>query len=293
MESENCCRYDDRMNLAEPLTSAWHARLALGFERRDAATVLTRREHFGPLRVQKALYPEGEAVCHAIVLHPPSGIAGGDQLDISVDVGPGAHALLTTPGAGKWYRSAGASAAQRLDFNVAANAALEWLPQESIVFDGARADMQNRIQLTLEARYIGWEILCLGRRASGEQFNNGELRLETRIQRDGKPIWLERGAVAGGAQLISSQAGLAGFSVNATLLALGPGLDASLVTACRQISILEPEARHGLTLLPDLLVARYLGHASEAARTWFTALWQVLRPAVIGRSAQTPRIWNT
>ena len=116
MEYGDYCRYDEPMNLAEPVISSWQARLTLDFERRAGATVLSRREHFGPLRVQKALYPEGEAVCHAIVLHPPSGIAGGDQLEIAANVGPSAHALLTTPCAGKWYRSGGAWAGQRLDF---------------------------------------------------------------------------------------------------------------------------------------------------------------------------------
>ncbi len=281
------------MNLAEPIATNWQARLELGFERRDSSTILARREHYGPLRVQKALYPEGEAVCHAIVLHPPSGIAGGDQLDIAVDVGPGAHALLTTPGAGKWYRSAGAWAGQKLNFNIEADATLEWLPQESIVFDGARANMQSRVKLAADARFIGCEVLCLGRRAGGERFEHGELRLATRIERAGKPIWLERGGMPGGGDLLTSPAGLAGFSVSGTQLVLGPNLDAGLLAACRQIVSAETDARVGVTLLPDLLVARYLGHASEAARDWFAALWQVLRPAVIGRAAQMPRIWNT
>lgn len=281
------------MLIAEPVTPCWHARLALGFAKRGAASVLVRREHVGPLRVQKALYPEGEAVCHAIVLHPPSGMAGGDRLEIGVEVGPGAHALLTTPGAGKWYRSAGAWAGQRLDFSVGADAALEWLPQESIVFDGARADMQSRVRLAADARFIGWDVLCLGRRAAGESFERGELRLETRIERDGRPLWLERGGLAGGAEMLSSPAGLAGYSVSGTLLALGPNLDASLLAACREATPAEPAARHGVTRLPDVLAARYLGHSSEAARAWFTALWRLLRPALLGRAAQTPRIWNT
>ncbi|OYX31228.1 MAG: hypothetical protein B7Z03_04500 [Hydrogenophilales bacterium 32-62-9] len=186
------------MNLAVPsldlnVAPAWQARLALDFQRRDAATILARREHFGPLRVQKALYPEGEGVCHVIVLHPPSGIAGGDDLHIGVKVDAGAHALLTTPGAGKWYRSAGPWAKQRLDFAVGADATLEWLPQENIVFDAARADMQSRIELDAAARFIGMDVLCLGRRASGETFAHGALQLDTRVQRGGQPIWLERG----------------------------------------------------------------------------------------------------
>lgn len=276
-----------------PPTSRWRAGLDLGFARRAAATVLVRREHFGPLRVQKALYPEGEAVCHAIVLHPPSGIAGGDQLEIRASVGSGAHALLTTPGAGKWYRSAGDEASQALAFRVEAGGALEWLPQETIVFAGARAAMRTRVELEADARFIGWEVLCLGRRASGEGFEAGRLHLENRILRDGKPVWLERGRVMGGGALLAAAAGLAGFSVSATLIACGPGLAADALAGCRAVATTEPGARHGVTRLPDLLVARYLGHSSEAARHWFTRLWHVLRPALIGCEASAPRIWNT
>lgn len=267
--------------------------MELGFQRREAATVLARREHVGPLRVQKALYPEGEAVCHAIVLHPPSGIAGGDELEIDVRVGEGAHALLTTPGAGKWYRSAGAWARQDLDLTVEAGGVLEWLPQETIVFDAARAAMRSRVELATDARFIGMEILCLGRRASGEGFASGALHLATRVSRAGRPIWLERGRLEGGSGLLASPAGLAGFSISGTLLAAAPHIEPGQLAACREIPALESGARHGLTQLPDLLVARYLGHSSEAARHWFAALWQALRPTLIGRAAQRPRIWNT
>ncbi len=281
------------MDLAAPLSSTWHAHLTLGFQRREAATILARREHVGPLRVQKALYPEGEAVCHAIVLHPPSGIVGGDALEIDVTVGPGAHALLTTPGAGKWYRSAGAWASQSLGFRVEAQGLLEWLPQETIVFDAARAAMRSTVDLADDARFIGMEVLCLGRRASGEQFTEGALRLDTRIRRTGRPIWLERGLLEGGCGLLDASAGLAGFSVSGTFLAVAPGIAPGLLAACRDIPVQETGARHGLTALPDMLVARYLGHSSEAARQWFVALWQTLRPALTGREARLPRIWNT
>lgn len=281
------------MNLADPLSPTWHAHLTLGFQRREAATILARREHVGPLRVQKALYPEGEAVCHAIVLHPPSGIVGGDELEIDVTVGPRAHALLTTPGAGKWYRSAGAWASQRLGFTVEAQGVLEWLPQETIVFDAARAAMRSTIDLANDARFIGMEVLCLGRRASGESFTGGAVRLDTQVRRAGRPVWLERGLLEGGCGLLDATAGLAGFSVSGTFLAVAPGIAPGLLAACRDIPAQEAGARHGITALPDMLVARYLGHSSEAARQWFVALWQTLRPALIGREARLPRIWNT
>lgn len=279
---------------AEPIfTSAWQARLHLGFQRRDRGTVLARREHQGPLRVQKALYPEGPEVCHAILLHPPSGIAGGDELDIGIEMDAAAHALLTTPGAGKWYRSAGPRASQHLRFDLAPGSVLEWLPQETIFFDGTLAQTRTHVHLQGDARFFGWEVLCLGRRASGESFDHGELRLETRIDGDDGPLWLEKGRLDGGDPLLASPVGLAGKSVCATLLAAGLAIDSSLLAACREIPLAEADAQAGLTVLPQMLVARYLGHSSEAARHWLSQIWQVLRPAFAGREAQMPRIWNT
>jgi urease accessory protein len=271
----------------------WPAQLTLGFTRRDAATVLTRREHVGPLRIQKALYPEGPELCHAIVLHPPSGIAGGDQLRLNVDIGAGAQALLTTPGAGKWYRSSGAPASMAVSVQVSAGSTAEWLPQESIVFSGANARMHTHIELADGARYIGLETLCFGRRASGETFERGQLRLATDIRLEGRPLWRERGVIDGGSAILDSPIGLAGLSLCSTVLAAGLRIDAELLTRARLLTPVEPGAQCGVTALPWLLVGRYLGHSSEAARQWFEQLWAIVRPAFIGREAQTPRIWAT
>src|SRR5260370_34276057 len=131
------------MHLSEPLAASWKARLSLAFARQGERSVLIGRAHDGPLVVQKPLYPEGEGVCHAIVVHPPGGIAGGDELALDVRCEHGSHAVLTTPGAGKWYRSAGTLARQCLDFNVAGT--LDGLPRETIVFDGALAALDCNI----------------------------------------------------------------------------------------------------------------------------------------------------
>ncbi len=278
------------MKHGEPL--GWQAELELGFSRRGKATVLARRRHTGPLAVQKPLYPEGEAVCHAIVLHPPAGIAGGDELRIGVEVDAGAHALLTTPGAGKWYRSDGRRARQDVTIKVSPGGTAEWLPQETIVFDGARATMRTEVQLGAGARYLGWEILCLGRSASGERFGRGSLQLATRIAREGRLLWAEQGALEGGSPWLESAAGFAGRTVSATLLAAGAPADVALIAACREIDTIEG-ARCGVTALPDLVVARWLGDSGEAARDWLEGIWQRLRPALVGREAQRPRIWNT
>ena len=285
-----------RLPVSLPETSAsWHAELHLGFAQVGGRTVLRENRHCGPLRVQKALYPEGEAVCQAILLHPPSGIAGGDHLAIQVTVDRGAQAQITTPGAGKWYRSGGRDAVQQIHLTVGDGATLEWLPQETLVYDGAQAHLQTQVSLGEGARFIGWDILCLGRQAAGERFSTGFFDLFNRVDREGTPLWLERGRVVGADPLLQSPAGWAGATVCGTLLCAFPELPAQaadLLVACRALTPTD-EAGHGLTVLPGVLMARYLGHNSEAARHWFTALWQVLRPAACGRPAVLPRIWNT
>lgn len=281
------------MRLAEPLDLCWLASLDLAFERRDAATILARRRHAGPLRVQKALYPEDESVCHAIVLHPPAGIAGGDRLRIDCAVDAAAHALLTTPGAGKWYRASGLGAEQTVNLKVGAGGTAEWLPQESILFDGAEATMRTTVELAADARFIGVETLCFGRRESGEQFASGALRLETDVRIDGKPLWRERGELAGGCALMASPVGLRGYTVCSTVLAAGAEVSADALAACRQVVANEADAQYGVSALPRVLIGRYLGHSPEAARRWFVDLWRVLRPALLSREMVLPRIWNT
>lgn len=277
------------MSAVELPVAGWKAELALEFERAGGRTVLAKRRHDGPLVVQKALYPEGEGVCHTIVVHPPGGIAGGDDLMISASVAQGAAALLTTPGAAKWYRSAGPWAGQRIFFEIAGT--LEWVPQETIVYNGALARMRAEIRLAGDARYLGWEILCLGRTGSGERFARGEGTLATSLWRDGAMLWNERGRIKGGSPLLQSFAGFAGRTVSGTLLAAAPSIENEWLARCREVA---PESgESAVTRLPGVLVARYLGDSSEAAKTYFRRLWGVLRPALIGRDAAEPRIWRT
>jgi urease accessory protein len=278
----------------------WHAGLDLRFSRRASAaaadggaqarTILHHREHIGPLMVQKPLYPEGPEVCHVALLHPPSGMVGGDSLRVDARLEPGARALLLTPGATQWYRSTGREATQQLCFSVAAGASLEWLPRENILFDGARARIALEVDLGGDAQFLGWEILCFGRRSSGERWRNGSLALQTRLLRDGVPLWSEFADLDAGDGFSASPVGLAGFSVCATLLVASVALDETVLNRCRGIDA-DDEARAALTRLPGLLVARYLGYRAEAAATWLAALWAVLRPELLGLAPQPPRLW--
>jgi urease accessory protein len=275
---------------AEAAEPGWRAELALGFERQGPRSVLARRRHDGPLVVQKALYPEGEGICHAIVVHPPAGIAGGDALQLSAELDPGAQVLLTTPGAGKWYRSAGRRASQALSFRVGAGARLEWLPQETIVFDGALADLKTELRLAEGASYIGWEILCLGRTGSGERFERGDLRLELDVWRGEALAWTERGRIEAGGALMESPVGLGGLPVCGTMIVAGEIPD-ELLVRCREAVATDGEG--AVTRLPGLLIGRYLGKSGAAARRYFIELWKRARPVVCGREAVEPRIWRT
>jgi urease accessory protein len=277
------------MQVAEPIVSSWKASLFLEFASRNGRSILQKKEHEGPLVVQKPLYPEGGEVCHAIVVHPPGGIAGGDELELRAAVGEGAAALLTTPGAAKWYRSAGPCAKQNLAFDI--EGALEWLPRETIVFDGALAELRCEVDLAAEAVLIGWDIVCLGRTGSGERFSRGTYRFLAQVRRQGKLLWLERGRIDGNGRLLHSPAGLGGHAVFGTMFSCAPKMDPELVAQSRKI---RPRAGTGaLTLLPGILLARYLGDSSEEASDYFIALWRILRPALLGREANEPRIWRT
>lgn len=279
------------MNAPVPVTlftPSWHAELELGYGRDGETTRPTLRRHKGPLRVQKHLYGEGPEVCQHIIVHPPGGIAGGDRLDIAATVSANAWAQLTSPGAAKWYRAKG-PAYQRLELKVGAGATLEWLPQETIVYCGAQAELSTCIELEGDARLCYWDIVALGRPASGERFNTGHFQAHLDIHRDGQLLWHERQRIRGDDGLLDSPIGLAGQPVFATLLISGE-IDADLLERCRMIPSL---VRGDLSQLPGLLVARCLASEALHARAWLIDLWRLLRPVLLGRAAVPPRIWST
>ena len=265
------------------------ARLSLGFANDAGTTRLIERTHFGPLRIQKALYPEHPSVCHAVIVHPPGGVVGGDELSIKVQIGPNAAALIATPGAAKWYRANGYVSKQTVQLTVAPTASLEWLPQETIFFNGAHVRLDTAIELAEDATYLGCEILCFGRTASGERFEHGSIRQHTTIKRNGKLIWFEQGSIAGGDQFMQSSIGLAGATVSATLLACGKNLSTAALTDLR--AAIGNNA--GVSQMKSILIVRHLGTNSEVARRIMLTAWQHLRPVMLQRDAITPRIWET
>lgn len=285
------------MAAVEPLAPPrWRGTLSLEFAARAGRTVLARRKHEGPLYVQQPFYP-GDGACHAYVLHPPGGLAGGDELTLEATAAPGSAALLTTPAASKFYRSDGLPSVQRQRLAVAAHASLEWLPQESILFGGSRAELTTEIELDAAARFVGWEQLVLGRPLSGDRYEAATLVQRTRIDVAGEACLDDTLRWRSGDRLLSAEWGLAGFGVCGVLYA--HPADARLLALSREcLGAATPSSgrktvRHGATLLDRLLVVRALAHEPEVLRNLFEALWTCLRPSVTGRAPSAPRIWRT
>ncbi|MDP9665324.1 UNVERIFIED_ORG: urease accessory protein [Pseudomonas cremoricolorata] len=234
--------------------------------------------------MQRPFYPEG-APCHVYVLHPPGGIVAGDRLELDISLEPGSHALLTMPGASKFYRSVGPTARLTQRFRLAADSTLEWLPQDSIFFNGAKATLESRFTLEAGARLLAWETLCLGRPVMQERFEQGALDSLLSIEQADEIGLHERLRVRGGRlEKLGGHPLLSTFCAapanQDTLEAVRPHLDGLGIPA-------------GATLLGSLLVIRLLDHDNQRLQHTLQRLWQVLRPAVLGLSACPPRIWAT
>jgi urease accessory protein len=274
---------------------AWSGALELGFAADGGATRLARRAHRGPFVVQRPFFPEGPEVCHVYLLHPPGGLVGGDELRLDLRVDAGAHVLVTTPAAGKAYRTLGPIARQTHALTVEADGALEWLPQETILYDGCRLEIDTRIDLGARARFFGAETIAFGLPARGEPFARGSCRPAFELRRAGAPILIERGRFDGGAPVERASWGLASATV-LTLIVAAPAPDETAVEALRALAASCPEGeRGGVTVLGDreALVVRHLGARAEEARALVQAVWRLVRPGLLGRAAVAPRIWAT
>jgi len=290
--------------------SSWKAQLLLEFEKRADRTVVANRKHTGPLVIQKPFYPEG-APCHVYLLHPPGGLVGGDQLSLNVNLDTQSHVLITTPGAAKFYRSAGPIAQQTQTFNLGNQSLLEWLPQETIVFDQGNAAINTEINLEENSKFIGWEIICLGRAASGEKFTTGNLQQKLKLSINNKPAFIERALFQGKSELLSAPWGLANQPTVGTMI-ITPANQKLANIIKEQVQTLsyeesrekarekvrekahdESQELFSVTLMDNILVCRYLGPQAEAAKSLFIKVWKTARPHIQNIEACAPRIWNT
>jgi len=273
----------------------WHARLDLDYRQAGQTTVLHHR-HQGPLRIFQSLYPEGPAVCHNVIVHPPGGLVEGDRLDIGVHVGEGAHALVSTPGATRFYRSQGTPAVQSVQLQLEAGARLEWLPLETLAYSGCQGINELRWHLHPEAELMAWDVVSLGLPAAQQPFQRG--RFTQTMEWPG--VWLEQGNIAAeDDRLLHSPLGLAGHSTLGTLvLARGTPWSRTqreaLLDAVRAAVNGHPlEQQCGVTCPSEqLLVVRALADQVEPLMKLWQALWAVLRQEAWQLKAPPPRIWH-
>jgi urease accessory protein len=244
--------------------------------------------------VQRPFFPEGSKVCHAYILHPPGGIVPGDALNLDVAVEAGAHALITAPAATKVYRSDGRISHLVQTVRAAEKSTIEWLPPETILFEGARVHLSTRVELSRAASFVGWDILCLGRPACAERFKTGVCHQHFELWRDGQPFVLERTRYDSDIQ--DAAWGLRGASVTGMLLATSPGLaeesKQALLHRLRELRVREGDLSSA-TEVGGVLIFRYLGNGAEQARILFEKAWGIFRPVIVGRPACLPRIWST
>ncbi|MFM7800635.1 MAG: urease accessory protein UreD [Limnohabitans sp.] len=140
---------------------SWLAKLEVDYRVEDHRCV-ARHQHEGPLRILKSLYPEGDSMCHKILVHPPSGLVGGDELHIRLNLQPQSYALITTPSATRFYGSNSLTASQHVHATLADQARLEWLPLEALAYSACQAHNQVVLKLAPNSQLMAWDITALG-----------------------------------------------------------------------------------------------------------------------------------
>lgn len=274
---------------------SWHAHLSLNYTTQGPRTVL-QHAHDGPLRILKSLYPEGDGICHNVIVHPPGGLVGGDVLDIAVRVSAGAHGLVSTPGATRFYASDDLPATQRVNIALDAGARLEWLPLETIAYPGCDAVNHWCATLAPGAELMAWDVTALGLPTAGQPFDSG--RLHQRLEIPG--VWLEQARIdAADTRLLQSPLGLAGQRCMGTLLlASGQAFTRErremLLAAVRDAMAPPREGVHlaATSPHPQLLVVRALAPLVEPLMIGLQHAWAALRTAAWQLDAPAPRIWR-
>ncbi|MBO9997708.1 MAG: urease accessory protein UreD [Cyanobacteria bacterium SID2] len=271
----------------------WHGKLKLTYEKRNQSTRVFGAYSQSPLKIQRSFHPEGKEICHSVILHTAGGIVGGDRLSQQVHLQSHAEASITTVAASKVYRSNEKTSQQTINLQLDDNAYLEYLPRETIVFDGAIYRQDTRIELGENAVWLGWEIVRFGRTARGERFHSGVWRSNTEVWQNRKPLWIDRTQLKGGSELLDSPNGLNGQPVIATFCWIGQAISEDILKKARMVwQARDTRGEIGLTRLDCGLIGRYRGRSTQEALDRFLDLWQLLRWEYRDRSAIKIRAWQ-
>jgi urease accessory protein len=293
----------DNNNINRQQDKLWHwqAHLQLELTHGLRGTVLKRCRHKGPLYVQKPFYPEGKDTAHIYLLHPPGGLVSGDNLTIDIDVTDKASTVMTTPGAARLYRARESDSVQRQQINlhIKQDASLEWFPMETIVYNGAEAELTTTIDLAENSTYMGWEITCLGLPASDKPMESGYFQQRYKITRNGLPLFIDRLHFAPESpQLFTGKAGMqsrtsSGFFIAGEFTHTSEERDVLFEQIRDMLEQKNLSDLVAVTSLGSFIVSRYLGDSANQARDAFTLIWEILRPVLLNKKACHPRIWLT
>jgi len=279
--------------MTQSIAPGWHGLLKLTYAPQNGITKIIDKSARSPFKIQRPFYPAGEDICQSVALHTAGGMVGGDRLSQTLHLKPHSRALFTTAAASKIYRSAGKPATQTVDIRVESGAHFEYLPRETILFDGAIYRQDLRVELEPGATWLGWEIVRFGRSARGEKFLNGDWRSHTEIWQNGSPLWIDRQWLPGDATIWESPHGLGGWPVVATLAWMGQPVTEDTLNRVRILwNQRGAKGEAGATQLLSGLLCRYRGPSTGEAIAWFTEIWRRLRPDSSGQKITPPRVWN-
>ncbi len=289
----DCMSYDERRQ--------WNASMQLTFKNSCGTSVLEDLKSYGPLRVLNLFYPEPcdglSRTCHCYLLHPPGGLVSGDCLNIGIKGLRDSRVLITTPAATKIYHADSKGNCQRQQVRIElCGSDLEWLPQETILYNGARPQLSLEVRLSADSSFIGSEIICYGRKACQEEYLEGLTTQRVSIYLEDNPVCLEQLRLEGGSRLLKAPYGMRGRNCIASVYAYSSRVE-ELSSGCHTLaSRLESFAREygcdaAVSFRNQLCVVKFIGDNSRIARKFVLKVLAYLRPVVSKRTLCVPRIW--
>jgi urease accessory protein len=267
----------------------------IGFARRDGISRLAQLYQRDPLRVLFPAPAAGDPPV-AVIVTTSGGLVAGDRLDIRVELAPGATAHVTASAAEKVYRSTGRTTTIRQTLSIGPGAALEFLPPETILFDGARLQRETVIDLAPGSAFLGGDIVVFGRRARGERFANGFLREVWELRRNGYLVWgdaLHLDDDVG--RIIDDPACFDGAAAFATMICSPPPGDVrSFLDGARVVQgvCATTGLRAGATTIAGVVIARWLASDAAVLRRAYADLACHFRSAALGLPNCLPRVWH-
>jgi urease accessory protein len=278
---------------AKTFANQWKGTVMLHYDRVGDKTRLAKVWHQAPLKVQRPFYPETPGICHTILIHTAGGMVGGDRLIYDLTLAPHTHAVVTTAAASKIYCAQDKTTEQVIEIDIAEQAYLEWLPQETIVFNQAKFNQTLKVNLGPKATWLGWDIYRFGRTARGERFVEGDWRSHTEVWRAGVPLWIDRQWLPASQKMIDHPHGLNQCPVVGTLAWMGQEVDRDFVGQLRELwTNLGLEGEIGVTRVQQGVICRYRGQSTFEVRQWFTQVWNHVRSYALGQPACPVRVWQ-